>query len=219
MPFFHPTDPPKSKPRWFQFSLRTLMVFVTLCAVACSWLAVKMEQARKQREAVEAIRKEGGDAIYDYQQEEVCLSLPLPPRPAPAWLRRIGGDELLGNVTCVIITEDKSIDHLTALPRLQCLLLGGPNITDAALKHLNDLSDLQLVGVNSTSVTDDGLACLAHLASVEELILHNNNITDAGLHHLKHLNHLRRLHLGVNRATEDGVKKLQQALPNCKIER
>jgi len=28
--------------RWYQFSLRTLLVFVTLCAMACSWLGVKI---------------------------------------------------------------------------------------------------------------------------------------------------------------------------------
>jgi hypothetical protein len=30
-------DPPKRKRRWFQFSLRTLLVVVTLVAVACAW--------------------------------------------------------------------------------------------------------------------------------------------------------------------------------------
>jgi hypothetical protein len=50
----------KPKLRWFQFSLRTLLVFVTLCAIPCSWLAVKMQQAKRQREAVVAIEKLGG---------------------------------------------------------------------------------------------------------------------------------------------------------------
>jgi hypothetical protein len=29
-------DPPKRKRRWFQFSLRTLMIAVTLLAVSCA---------------------------------------------------------------------------------------------------------------------------------------------------------------------------------------
>jgi len=33
---------PSRKRRWLQFSLRTLLVFVTLCSVACGWLAGKM---------------------------------------------------------------------------------------------------------------------------------------------------------------------------------
>jgi hypothetical protein len=35
------------KRRWFQYSLRVLLVFVTLCAILCSWLAVKLRQARR----------------------------------------------------------------------------------------------------------------------------------------------------------------------------
>lgn len=55
--------------RRYQFSLRTLLIIVTLFAVACSWFAVKMRQAKKQKEAVEAILKWGNNAriYYDWQ--------------------------------------------------------------------------------------------------------------------------------------------------------
>ena len=43
--------------RRVQFGLRTLLVFVTLCAVVCSWLAVRIKQARRQAEAVAATRQ------------------------------------------------------------------------------------------------------------------------------------------------------------------
>ena len=44
----HP-NPSKPRRRWFQYSLRTLFVLVT---VLCVWLGVTVERARKQREAV-----------------------------------------------------------------------------------------------------------------------------------------------------------------------
>ena len=44
-------------------------------------------------------------------------------------------------------------------------------------------------------------------------------ITDAGLQHLIGLNGLQLLTFQGTRVTEAGVKKLQQALPNCKIAR
>ena len=53
-------EPPKRKRRWFQFSLRTLLIFTVVVAVAAGWLGRKMEQKRKEREAVEAILKLGG---------------------------------------------------------------------------------------------------------------------------------------------------------------
>ena len=53
-------DSPKPKRRWYQYSLRTLLLFMVLCAIACSWFAVKMQRVKRQQEAVEAIREAGG---------------------------------------------------------------------------------------------------------------------------------------------------------------
>ena len=46
--------------RMYQYSLRSLMLFVTACAIACSWLAVTIRSQRRQGAAVEAIEKAGG---------------------------------------------------------------------------------------------------------------------------------------------------------------
>jgi hypothetical protein len=51
------------------------------------------------------------------------------------------------------------------------------------------------------------------------LSLYRTQITDAGLAHLAGLAYLRRLVVGRTHVTDEGVKKLQQALPNCRIER
>ena len=50
-------DTAKPRRRWFQYSLRSLMIFVLFWSLACSWLAVKMQQARRQRAAVERDRE------------------------------------------------------------------------------------------------------------------------------------------------------------------
>ena len=71
---------PKPKRRWLQFSLRTLLVFVTLSAVACSWFVVKMQQVRRQREAVKAIMEAGGWVWYDYEFA-FDNGVPVPPPP------------------------------------------------------------------------------------------------------------------------------------------
>jgi hypothetical protein len=42
------TDAPKRKRRWFQFSLRTLMIVTALVAVSCGLLGSKIEQKRRQ---------------------------------------------------------------------------------------------------------------------------------------------------------------------------
>ena len=48
------SESPTPKLRWYQFSLRSLLLFVLACSLVCSWLGVKMQRAREQKQAVEA---------------------------------------------------------------------------------------------------------------------------------------------------------------------
>jgi hypothetical protein len=52
------------KSRWFRFSLRTLLLVI---AVLCVWLGIQVNAARRQKEAVAAIQKAGGEINFDFQ--------------------------------------------------------------------------------------------------------------------------------------------------------
>ena len=52
---------------------------------------------------------------------------------------------------------------------------------------------------------------------VKSVDLPHTKVTDAGLVHLEGLTQLRGLALMQTRVTDAGVKRLQKALPNCKI--
>jgi hypothetical protein len=155
---------PKPKRQWFQYSLGTLLVFVTVSAIPCSWLSVKMRQAERQRAAVVAIEKLGGYVVWDDGASKW-----------PAQLREVLGKDFFRRVVAVE--------------------LGRTEVTNAGLEHLKGLSQLQV------------------------LSLENTQVTDAGLQHLKGLSQLQQLLLNRTKVTSKGVKKLQQALPNCNIER
>jgi hypothetical protein len=66
------TEPPKRKRRWFQFSLRTLMIGVTLLAAVC-W--VDIDRSRLIRERDEAIQKqanaEHGETLLERTLKEM----------------------------------------------------------------------------------------------------------------------------------------------------
>ena len=47
----------------FQYSLRSLLLLVVAVAIPCSWLGTEIQQARKQKEAVEVITQWGGRCI------------------------------------------------------------------------------------------------------------------------------------------------------------
>jgi Leucine-rich repeat (LRR) protein len=91
-------------------------------------------------------------------------------------------------------------------------------ITDAGLAHLAGLNQLQWLNLDRTQITDGGLAGIAGLTQLQSLNLDRTQITDAGLAHLAGLTQLRDLRLRNNpQVTDEGVKKLQQALPKCRI--
>ena len=47
-----PTTSSVHKLRWYQYSLRTLLIVMVLASFGLSWFAVKLQQARRQRAVV-----------------------------------------------------------------------------------------------------------------------------------------------------------------------
>ena len=230
--------------RRFQFSIRSLLLFVVVVAVVCSWLAVKMQQARRQREAVEAVEKGDGWADYDYEIDADGNSLPGTPEPSgPSWLRNLLGVDFLSDVrqldydratdaelmhlkglTSLEILRffgaqftDTGLMHLEGLTSLETLRFDTTQVTDAGLVHLKGLMSLQHLSLEGTQVTDAGMVHLKELTSLESLDLSYTQVTDAGLVHLKGLTSLTWLRLRWTPVTDAGVQDLQEALPNCEI--
>ena len=62
--------------RRFQYSLRLLLLLVVAVATACSWLTTEVQQARKQRAAVVAIR--AWAEVWTTMETHFCTYLRLP---------------------------------------------------------------------------------------------------------------------------------------------
>jgi len=105
--------------RWFQFSLRSFLIVVTVFAV---WLGWKVDRARKQREAVRAIETIRGVVQYDWQDginswetSSTVRFVPSNGEPlAPAWLRNVMGEHLFQNVTGVVFRTRQAEYYETA---------------------------------------------------------------------------------------------------------
>jgi Leucine Rich repeat len=214
---------PKRKRRWFQFSLRSLLIVTMICAIGSAWVARKMERKRLERAAIEAILKLGGNVEYDYQ-----LVKPFPPsfsRTAepygPAWMRRLLGENFFSEVNGVFlyganVTDDELV-NLKWFTEAVCLMLEKNNITDIGLVNLKGLTRLYALSLDVTNVGDAGLENLGGMDELRYLGLKSSKVTNAGLVHLKGLRRLRYLDVSDTRVTDAGVKDLQIALPNCKI--
>jgi len=204
---------PHPKRRYFRYRLRTLMIVVT---VFCIWMGITAKRARDQRQTVESILEAGGKITYKH---ETPYS-PIDP-PRPEWLRKLIGDDYFFSVAEVDYTgpefNDSNVTVIKRLTNLKALSLFQTKVTDAGLLHLKELTSLQALNLRYTQITDAGLKHLKGLTNLGGLFLDHTQITDTGLVHLKGLTQLRSLTLRNTQVTDEGVKKLQQALPNCKI--
>ena len=139
-------DAPKPKLRWFQYSVRTLLIVVTLFAILCSWLGVKLGRYERQWAAAGAVVELGGHVDW-------------PTGIGP------GGDFVfpaefvdLANTQAT----DADLNNLWAFWRLKRLSLSGTHVTDVGLENLKGLRHLQQLNLCNTKVTDDGVEKLQH---------------------------------------------------------
>jgi hypothetical protein len=217
--------------RWFRFSLRTLLVFVTIASAGFGWIGMQVRKVHRQRVAVEAIKKMGGCLFYDY---EVAAFLDdIPPKdpsirpaaipPGPEWLRKVVGDDFLAKVVKVdrVPAEfsDDAMVHFATLVTLRQLDLNFTDVTDAGLGYLEGLRDLQALDLGHTQVTDAGLVHFKQLDKLRWLNLTKTDVTDSGLIHLRQLAQLRDLYLLDTQVTNAGCLELQKWLPNLEIHR
>lgn len=140
------TGKPKRR-RWFQFRLRTLLIAVFVLSLPLSWFAVRMEKARRQREAVEAIERLGGGVLY-VQTDTTGIS-------SSSWLHRLLETFTLDEIEYVQVWNDDALKYLGELTSVQTLDLRG-KVTDAGMEHLHGLTNVRLLHIGPTRVTDAG---------------------------------------------------------------
>jgi hypothetical protein len=228
--------------RWYQFSLRSLLIFTLICALASAWLARRMEQKRSERAAAQTIIELGGQVIYDYQMSDGIVVSGARP-PGPTWIRTLLGDNVFNAVVDVNLVRvgdarridlkafsqlqtlylidtgftDALLENIEGMTRLQRLYLNGSSATDVGLAHLKGLAQLQTLYLDGINITDAGLKNLEGLTQLRNLGLQDTRISDVGLANLRGLSRLQYLDLTRTRVTDDGVRALQQARPNCFI--
>ena len=222
-------DSSPRKRRRYRF-IWSLGGFVASLAIigACD-AALRMHNSMGQREAVEAIEKLGGSADYSYNS---CW-LPWNPIFGEVYRVNLDGIEVTDAVVphlaklthliqlSVINTQitDPGLERLGELTQLQYLTIAGNDITDAGLVCLKRLTQLKELTVACDHSTDAGLAHVERLTQLRQLLLLNTRVTDAGMDHLKGLSDLKSICLWDTQVTDEGVRKLQRALPRCKIDR
>ncbi|MCH8043914.1 MAG: hypothetical protein IID44_09380 [Planctomycetes bacterium] len=138
---------PRAWPRLrLRFSLKTLLLVMTLGVVMLGLWRLYLTPLRMQDVAAEDFRQAGGTIRVEADQA--------------AWLHRLVGAEpqkiVYADLRDCELTE-RTLDHVRWLYGVRTLYVSGREVTDNHLRAITRLSSLHELGLDSTSVTHDGL--------------------------------------------------------------
>jgi len=165
-------DTPKGghRRRWYQFSLRTLLIVVTLSTVPLGWVGWKLEQGRRQRATIAWVEKMGGYVGFEDREEKSWWN---------EWT-----DEWFGESVQLVNlgeTQVSDLSPLAELKNLEELSLNYSPVSD--LSPLAELKKLELLWLNMTAVSD--LSPMAKLKYLEQLSHYKTQVSDEQVEKLR----------------------------------
>jgi hypothetical protein len=215
---------PQPRRRWLRFSLRTLLILVT---VICVWMGIEKSRVLKQDRVATEVRELGGNVFLGYRFDPSGKPKEFSKRSVPAWVTSVIDEKYFLTVVTVNFDNDfgnrpseRSKAHgsqatdeglvlLKDVPNVTELLLAGNNqLTDGCLRHAAGLRRLRVITLNQTSVVGPGLAFIRASQNLEGLALNDTPLTDEGMVYLSDLPKLEWLFLGDTAITDKGLPYL-----------
>ncbi len=152
---------PKRRGR-FQFSLRTILAVVLVLSLALSWFAVKTQRIKRQKEAADAIQRQGGlvryewDVFTPYERSVIELR-------EPSTFTRILRANLDAEFSDVVMAKlwkpevrESDFGILEEFPNLRSLQITSQEdtpLTDIEVSHIGVLRELRVLMLTRTSIT------------------------------------------------------------------
>lgn len=178
----------QTRKKRLQFSMAGVLAVVAAGALFSLWSAKYSQRSRKQQAAVKSIEQSEG-TIVDYQTTI----------PAPAWLRKVVGEEYFRSA--------KTVEFATNHGRRSGT--DEPKATDATLVYLENLTDVETLELgNCHEVTDEGLVHLGRLKNLTTLYLYESGVRGPGLRHIAELPKLSSISLSRAQVEDVGLKHL-----------
>ncbi len=190
------------------FSLKALLLLVTLAACVFGWMGIRLRQARQQRIAVSEFIRTGGVFEYDSKGSQ--------------WLRSLLGSDFFDSPTSLYLynsrNTSKQLPQLGTFKKsLRWLGLGGSTIANADLRYVGQMTELQYLNLRATDITDDGVKHLEPLTQMKGLDLMGCPVSDTSVPLLSCFKNLEYLDVCGTRLSRNGIAQLHVALPDSEI--
>ena len=198
--------------RWHRFSVRTLLIAMSVCCVVLGASVPYINTFRVQLRSLAAARRLQGDAT-------------VLPAAGPRWCRWVV-TSILGPDSYVEVikldlsqkaVDDQALQSLAGLIYLQKLELDHTRITDAGIATIAEMPDLMTLSLRFDHLTDHAAATLAELPNLQTLYLTGTRLTDRSLPDLTKLQSLGELYIRWTGISDDGANQLRAALAHCAI--
>ena len=212
----------KKRHRWYQFSLRSLLVLTTIVGLICGFV---VRPALEQQRIVNELSECGATVGYDHADCFLEFVLNL----KESWFDRLVGLHFLHTATGVwpgYGPIGKSLGLAARLPGLETVDLTGCDVSDNDLAELRGAKRLKRLRLNlmgsfftmgawrqaqgrDPDLCDSGLTHLENLTGLETLSFDGRSCAnDAGFAHFAKLTSLRSLNLVGSSVTGLGLSKL-----------
>lgn len=161
----------KTAPR--QFSLRGLLVGVTIVGLICGGIGWELRKARTERNAFNELTALGASGDIDV---------------LPRWPEHILGYKFAPIVEIAVPPEanlEQVLPLLMKLKKLEYLDLSGCSVADSHVAQLVGLTSIVSLKLTSTDITDKSLSELKQFARLRWLYVADTALTDDGIRQLK----------------------------------
>jgi len=202
----------QAKRRWFQFSLRSLLVVMLVLPMVLGVYARYRARSQRQWRLVNELKAAGGifDLVIADQREPEVEQVPF-----LQWQKRLGIDLPQGLKSFTIfksVEPGATLANLAEFPQLESLALCDGTVKDEDLAILAKLPRLRFLRVDSDHITDQGIAALEGCTNLHNVVIEGNQLTGKGLAVVAKLPNLKVLHWDSELTTDGDLECLRNKL-------
>ncbi len=204
----------------FRFSVRAILVTITLVAVGLGWVTNRFRIAH------------GNERIFaELRAMQAFAALDNGTAPTPDNSGGLGALVLRRITSVVNVTSDDVLAKMSSLTALRKVGIVGPvsdgglvnlkhatslaelriksdHVTVKGLHQLENIGDIEVLELSGERFTDDCLLWASKFTALKELHLSGAGFTDAGIKHIAELRELGDLSLSGTLVTNDGLAQL-----------